>query len=134
MAGTAAVMTDDEIQTQINYAQARVDGVMRGTYNAPLTAPVPEIVFSITADISAYLCDLSYRKNKPYSTSQTPILLRYQQANLILTQIGNGSIQLDVSSPTDIEDSTGYVINQTPYGLFSPGDFGLPDWPGSGLS
>ena len=122
--GTAASLSDQVLQNHIDEAQSQVDGILRGTYDVPLD-PVPKLISSITAVVAAYIADLDYRKNKPYTSQQSPILLRYQRASTLLTQVGNGSITLDVD-PTQAEDSNGEALNPMyPGDLFTLRDFNL---------
>lgn len=121
---TAASMNDGQIQTQINYAHSQVDAALRGTYVVPLS-PVPEIIVNICADIAAYLCDTGFRKNKPYTSAQQPILLRYARAMLLLTQIANGTYIIDANPLQIVDSGAGVALNRYNGSMFSLQDFNL---------
>jgi len=125
--GTAASLDDTAIAEKIAIAQAQVDESLLGNYTVPFTdGDVPPSVQDITATIAAYLCDLSYRQNKAYTTSQTPILLMYQRAVDRLKALSNGTSLLpDKYSDGGTHGDDVTVVNQYTTPMFGPCTFGV---------
>jgi phage gp36-like protein len=77
--GTAADLSDAQIQYEIDSATANIDSELRIVYVVPFD-PVPFIIKSICTDIAAYRTDLNYRKSREYDSQNMPIILRYNLA------------------------------------------------------
>lgn len=127
MDGTAASLSDTIMSEKIAAAQAQVDEALRGNYTVPFTdGDVPESIQDITTAIAAYLCDLSYRQNKAYTTSQTPVLLGYQRAVSRLQALSSGTSWLDGKySEGGTHDDDVAVVNQYPQPMFQACNFGV---------
>lgn len=133
--GTAASLTDGAIEDAIAEATSRIDGKLGGRYKVPFADPVPALVRSVCRDLAMFLCDLTYREVRDYSSQYNPVYIRYQEAIKTLDQIAAGDIDLPdapgVETPTQSGEAV-IVINQTNQ-LFSPCDFDLrrsyPVWP-----
>lgn len=127
--GTAAGLSDADINEAITEAQQEVDGRLSDKYTTPFTSP-PAIVVSITKNIAAYLATLTYRRGNPIQTTE-PIALLYTRAQNLLAQIVSGAFPLQ--SPTDGSDeaATGPAVsNPTDGDLWSENDFRLIQQPG----
>jgi phage gp36-like protein len=96
-------ITDAQISYAITSAEGQVDLSLRKRYDLPLNDPVPSIVVSLATDIAAYLSDLTFRGNQPYQNAMHPMRLRYERANLILSQIAGGSLDIFDTVETDIQ-------------------------------
>jgi hypothetical protein len=107
--GTAATLSDDQINYEINGARADVDAALRETYLLPFDSPddsaVPLLIKQITTDIACYGADLNYRKGREYDNQNMPVPLRYQRATQLLENLRTGTITLDW--PRSNVDSSG---------------------------
>lgn len=126
--GTAADLSDEQIQYEIDSASAVIDSALRIIYKTPFTPDTPFIITSICTDMAAYGCDLNYRKSREYDSQNMPIILRYNKANNTLSQIVSGTLTIDWPR-VDISTGT-IVVHQYPYPLFDFCDvFGYrPQW------
>lgn len=93
--GSAAELTDAQIDTEIANAEAEVDLNLRVRYIVPLN-PVPVVVKYITRDIAVQLCDWTFRMSKEYGSGSNPVRLRYDRAREVLHSIRDGLYSLDV--------------------------------------
>jgi phage gp36-like protein len=102
----------EQIEAEIDNAQAEVDAALSNMYIVPLTAVpglvLPDVIKYITRDIAAYLCDLTFRMSKEYGGGANPIRLRYSRAKDLLNGLLNGKYVLDV--PEDARRSTGSEV------------------------
>lgn len=138
---TAAVLTDPQIDDAIEEAEGIVDSFVLKrftivTYEVdvinpadPLetwvftVAPVP--IRGITRNIAAYLCALTFRKNKDLPEDD-PIRLRYALSMDMLRAIRYRTADLPIDFPPVGDTSQGvYVANLYEGDLFSLSDFGL---------
>jgi len=132
LAGTAASLSDDDLTSAIDQAQAEVDGRLAVRYETPMTNP-PQLVIDLTADIAAYIATLVYRRGEPIVPGE-PILLRYQRAEALLAQAAAGTLTLPTDTTTPTADGSPTVVNPIDGDLWCAADFGLAPaqgWPGS---
>lgn len=92
--GTAAALEDEQIELEIRNASAQIDDTLRTVYAVPFVDPVPPMIASLATDISAYLCDLNYRKSREYESDNYPIVRRYNRARELLEFYRNGNMLL----------------------------------------
>jgi phage gp36-like protein len=117
--GTAADLSDAQIQYEIDSAAAYIDSYLRVLYAVPfdVPGPVPEIIMTICTDMAALGADLNFRKSREYASQNMPIIIRYQKALQALENLKTGEQTL--SSPradTNVEGAI--IIHQYPYPLF----------------
>lgn len=94
--GTAADLSDPQIQFEIDSSQAIVDSYLATTYNTPFTGSVPFLIKSICTDIAAYRADLNFRKSREYDSENMPIIRRYKAAMAMLQDLRKGVQTLSV--------------------------------------
>lgn len=116
--GTAATLSDEQIQYEIDGARADVDSALRETYKLPFDVPddnaVPLIIRQITTDLACYGCDLNYRKGREYDNQNMPVPLRYQRATQLLENLRTGTITIDWPR-ADVDTSGAGVVH-----IYSP--------------
>lgn len=125
LAGTAATLSDTDLADAIAEAQAEVDGrvVARG-YTVPFTDP-PDLIVTVTRDISAYLATLKYRRGEPIAANE-PIALRYTRAEQLLAQVASGAITLQASAGGAEQNTPqAAVVNPVDGSLFTLDDFNI---------
>jgi phage gp36-like protein len=126
--GTAATMSDAQLELAIRAAQAEVDAALRGRYTVPFPPPIPFLVWQITVDIAAYRATLRYRQGKDL-TQADPVALTHQVARQLLGSISAGKSDLDIGDGATVEESTAGGVRpaRQPYGgqMFGMSDFGL---------
>lgn len=123
--GTCATLTDDQLTTAITRAAAKVAAYTGTTYEPDAADPVvtaPELVITCTIQIATYYATLTYRKGKDMS-AMDPVYLGYEDAMKTLTDVVNGWIEVDPSTPGEPETEPGYVRNTLP-GIFDHTDSG----------
>lgn len=131
--GTAAALSDQDLQDAIDEAQSEVDGKLADRYGPllPFAAP-PKIVINITRDIAAYLATLTARKGDPIQPGD-PVQLRYNRAQGLLTQAANGQIELPTPDGAVGSEETPVptvaVNNPTDGALWTERDFSLTQVP-----
>lgn len=122
--GTAAELSDDQIQYEVDSVEADIDSTLRNMYLVPFDVPddaaVPQIIRQIATDISAYACDLNYRKGREYDNQNMPVPLRYQRAQTLLENLRTGTITLDW--PRVADTSGAGVVHQYSPALMTFGD------------
>jgi phage gp36-like protein len=117
--GTAASLSDAQIQYEIDGARATIDAALHGVYKLPFdlndtgntTATVPQIIINICTDIAAYMSDLNYRKGREYDNQNMPVPLRYQRAQTLLENLRTGTITIDWPH-ADSDGSGAGVVHQ----------------------
>lgn len=115
--GTAADLSDSQIQFEVDSASAMIDAELRVQYVVPFADPVPFIIQSIATDIAAYRTDLNYRKSREYDSAYMPIILRYNMALASLADLKKGDKTLD-SERSDPTKQGAIVIHQYDFPLF----------------
>lgn len=113
--GTAADLSDDQINYELNSASSMIDSELRVQYVVPFD-PVPDMIRTICTDVAAYRCDLNYRKSREYDSQNMPIIQRYNMALSWLMELKKGGKTLD-SPRADITKQGALVIHQYPYPL-----------------
>lgn len=107
--GTAASLSDEEINATIARVDGRIDMFLTRRYSVPLVGPVPEVIEDIATTIAAYDLTLSYYKSTDI-TDQDPVIRRYRDARGMLGQLSTGLLVLDLpGADTTIDDPV--VIN-----------------------
>lgn len=123
LAGTAASLSDDDLTSAVDQAQAEVDGRLAVRYTTPFVDP-PQLVIDITGDIAAYVATLVYRRGEPITAGES-ILLRYQRAQALLAQAASGALALPAAQAVPTSDGEPTVVNPIDGDLWCPADFGL---------
>lgn len=94
VAATAASLSDPQIQDNLDDATSQVNSALGYAYPTPFGLPYPQLIVNITRDIAAYLSDLTFRGTMDYSTTNSPILLRYARAMQQLKDLAAGAAKL----------------------------------------
>lgn len=89
------VLDSDQIQEEIENAEAQIDMALKRRYETPFEEPIPVAIRHITIDIAAYLCDLRFRGSREYENERYPFPLRYDRARRLLDDLGSGRRLLD---------------------------------------
>lgn len=92
LVGTAAELNDEQLARFIQRAQDRVDATTGFSFEDP-----PNVVVDVTLSLATFYATLAYRKGKSLDQFH-PILLMYQDATNMLSQMQQGLIEL-VSDP-----------------------------------
>lgn len=141
--GTAASMTDAELNDAIGEADSRIDAMLGSRYAMPLTSnqggqPVA-IINIMSRDMAAYFATLRWRRNKDL-TPNDPVQLRYTDISGFLNRVATGqaSLNLDVQAAGNPDDmgQAGAPINPYDGALFGQGQdydlrqptFGWDQW------
>lgn len=93
--GTAADLSDEQIQYEIDGASADIDARLRNRYQVPFEPDTPRIITQICTDLAAYKADLNFRKSREYDNDNMPIILRHKDAERLLEGIRRGRNTLD---------------------------------------
>lgn len=134
--GTAADITDAQITAEIDNAEAQINSVLARRYAVPFeSGSVPTLVTQLTADIAAYLSDLSYRggAGRQYDSRLNPLVLRYERASTFLTWLRDGEVDIpgedelppDGGSPGGlavVNRYDGHLFDPEGYDVFGPAD------------
>lgn len=115
--GTAADLSDPQIQYEIDSAAAVIDSYLRVQYVVPFAEPVPFIIKSICTDIAAYRSDLNYRKSREYDSQNMPIIQRYNMAMASLGDLQCGK-QTIPAPRENVSDQGAIIVHQYPVALF----------------
>lgn len=130
--GTAASLSDAEIQEAINEAASEINARVAGRYTVPF-AQAPAIIEKLNRDIAAYLATLVYRRGDPIDPND-PVQLRYNRAQTLLAAIQNGKAELvGAAGPVAEGTAEAEVINPYFGDLFLPADFNLGPAPYRGI-
>jgi phage gp36-like protein len=121
--GTAADLSEEQIQYELDSASAMIDSELRVAYTVPFD-PVPFLIKSICTDIAAYRTDLNYRKSREYDSQNMPIILRYNMANQTLQELKKGDKTL-TSVRSDPNAEGALIVHQYQYELFDSNEFNL---------
>jgi phage gp36-like protein len=117
--GSAASLSDDDLDDAVADAQAEVDARIGG--NRFTAATVPELVQNLTRDIAAYLATLTHRRGDPIDPND-PVQKRYDRAQGILRDIQAGKIEL-TGEPDESVDA--WVENVYSGDLFPMEELGI---------
>lgn len=137
--GTAAYLNDADLNKAISRAITEVNAKLGVRYSVPFEDPAPEMVADIATDLAAYFGTLTARGGDPLDV-RDPVALRYAAAELLLTQLQNGSATLaGATVPTSSAVSEPAVLNELDNDLFTVADFPLTPvdrfgWPGGSLT
>lgn len=124
--GSAASLSDDDLEQAIAEAQAEIDARLASRYTVPFSFPVPVVIEQATRDIAAYLGTLTFRRGDPIDAND-PVQLRYNRAQALLASIQAGKTELPVGSDGPLSEATAdaEVINPYDGDLFQLSDFAL---------
>lgn len=122
---SAASMSDEQIQANIDNAQSQVDGKLRRLYSVPFN-PVPAMIKSITIDIAGFLSTASYRQERE-TKEIDPIVRRYNRAHDMLCYLAEGHYALEDAGGQIMARMNGMGRGIPPSGgqLFTARDFRL---------
>lgn len=117
--GTAAELSDQQIEYEIRGVTAGINASLRNVYKVPFdtdatTDGVPDLIIQIATDISVYACDLNYRKGREYDNQNMPIPLRYLRAQTLLENLRSGTITLDWDPASDRSGAAGVFHHYSP--------------------
>lgn len=125
--GTAAWLSDNEIEEAIEDAATEINGRLAPRYDLPFET-IPPLVETLNRDIAAYLATLTYRRGTPIPDSD-PVALRYDRAQKLLTSAAKGDLQLvdeaEGAPVSTLAEAT--VVNPYSGDLFSADEFFGPD-------
>ena len=126
--GSAAELSDEQINDAISNAQSQVDGYLRRRYTVPFADPIPALAVSLTVDIAAYLAGLNWYQETEL-LKDDPLALRYERAVALLKDIQAGEIDLDDGDggapDADTSGAMGTPRNRYTGQLFGLRSFGL---------
>jgi phage gp36-like protein len=105
--GSAATLTEEQLDLVLEQAQAEVDGKLRARYVVPFPDPVPELVVSLTIDIACYLAGLVFYQEKEVPDTD-PVARRYKRACCLLNDIAAGYVLLDTNGAEQTAASTAW--------------------------
>jgi len=89
-------ITDLDIQTHINKAEAYVNGFLGGVFQVPFE-PVPKLIETITTDISIfYMAESLFSSNMPNLDKYQ--IARYERSKEMLEEITKGDLVLLIGS------------------------------------
>lgn len=111
---TPASLTDAQIEYEISNADAQIDEALRRRYILPLpTVPaIPAILKTLSVDIAATLCDMTFRGSREYGSVLAPARLRYERALSTLERIAAGDYRLyNIGEGPALVVEEGVVIN-----------------------
>lgn len=107
-------LSDDQIEYEIRNADEQINASLRRQYKVPLEGELPVILNTLSVDIAASLCDMTFRASREYANELSPFRLRYERANLLLERIAEGTYPIfnEGESP---ENPGGGAIVINPY-------------------
>lgn len=131
--GNAASLNEEVIRENLERAGALIDAKLATSYTTPFD-PVPRLIRDVAVDIAAYYCALIFRENRDFETDLNPLLLRYRQADALLTELATGAATIP---PDGVEPGTGVgarvavtvsrpkLFSQTEFDIKVPGQQGV---------
>jgi phage gp36-like protein len=112
--GTAATLTDAQLELALYSASNRVSVYAGGTYDSSVpAAEPPPILHDLTLDLACFWAAKTYMKFKEL-TAQSTIYIAYQNAMQLLQDVRDGKITLGIGVAPGVGDATGTVINRIP--------------------
>lgn len=94
-ARTAANLSDEALQQALDDAHAEVLGKLSTRYTMPADASTaPDMLKSLIVSVAAYVATLEWLQGKDLS-DRDPVVLRYQRAETMLSQILAGTLALE---------------------------------------
>jgi phage gp36-like protein len=118
--GTAATMSNADLQEQIELAEAYIDSRLSTHYAIPLPEPIPLLIKQVAAAMAAWHATLSYRQSADIEFND-PVSHRYRWAQQVLNELESGKSELYPTPEVGSSD----VFNQYEGELFSPQEFGI---------
>lgn len=103
----------EQIQQAIDDAENEVNLALSNFYVTPVVTdhePTIAVLKHITANIAAYLADLTFRMSKEYGSGANPLRLRYTRARSLLDGVLSGRYRLMVPE-VNLQTGTSAVIN-----------------------
>lgn len=123
--GSAAGMSDAQLQVALDDAQAEVDGKLAARTTVPLATPLPRLIRSLVADIAAYLATLTDRRSDPMGADD-PVRLRYVRAAKLLDELAAGRHPLPSPlSEADWANQSSAAVNPYDGQMMTPADAGM---------
>ena len=111
--GTAAQLTDQQLQLALYAASNRVSVYAGSVYDGSTAAAAPPpILHDLTLDLAAFWASKTYLKWKAVEP-QSPVYIAYVNAMSILQDVRNGKILLDPAPAPGINEAAA-VINLIP--------------------
>lgn len=127
--GTCAMLTDLQLAGAIERASSKVSAYVGTAYYTDAADPVisvPDLVKDLTVQIATFYGTLIYRKGKDLSAFD-PVYLAWSDATKTLTDIANGTIEVQPLPPADPVADAGHPVNTIP-SIFRHSDSGtVPD-------
>jgi phage gp36-like protein len=112
--GTAAKLTDQQLTQALTAASTRVSVYFGSIMDSSVPQAVPPDVFQpLTLDLAAFYATRIYLKNKEFPATH-PVYLAYKDAMTLLNDVRDGKIRLDPAAAGGINSETGTVINRIP--------------------
>jgi hypothetical protein len=113
-AGTAAQLNDAQLTLAIEAASTRISTYTGTVWDSSTPASVPpDLIKDLALDLAAWWATTYYSKHKDMS-AQHPVVLRYNEAKIVLEDIRAGRIRPDVQPAGSVGGETGRVINGIP--------------------
>jgi phage gp36-like protein len=105
--GTAASLSDEQIDTAIESAESLINAKLATGYRVPFPdGSVPVLVVRICNALAAFDSDQTFREVRDYSSELHPVYLRYKEALALLDQLQKGTAVLPDYEPPE-DDSGG---------------------------
>lgn len=112
--GTAAKLTDEQLQLALESASSRVSVYAGGIYDGSTpAATAPEVFKPLTLDLAAFWAYRTYLKHKAMPADH-PVFLAYKESMQLLEEVRAGKIRLDPAVAPGIGSETGHVVNRIP--------------------
>lgn len=112
--GSAAKLTDDQLNLALAAASARVSVYAGNVYDGSTPQAVaPDIFESLTLDLAAFYAFRTYLKHKEMGPTH-PTWLAYKESMGLLEEVRAGKIRLDPAVAPGIGSETGHVVNRIP--------------------
>jgi phage gp36-like protein len=119
-------ITDEDIQLNIEKAEAYVNGFLGGVFVTPFN-PIPRLIESVTTDLTVFfLAESLYSSNQPNLDEYYKV--RYERAIQMLNDIASGDLLLTTPEGILVRprgDGTGGYATTNNQQLFSYED---PEW------
>lgn len=125
---TAADLSDDQLNTEIDQADQTIDGYISRFYATPVSdedaAKSPVKTWS--TNIAAYLATLTNRRGKDLSPND-PVVLRYTQTMVQVLAVNKGAMSLPITpqSGGSLSAGAGAVLNQPYFDPFACNTLGF---------
>jgi phage gp36-like protein len=122
--GTAADLSDGQLQDAIDTATAEIDASLSNRFTVPFPSPFPAMVVHVCKAIAAWHANAISLESADIGAND-PVQRRFEWAKDMLTKIASGDIDLpDLTSATGTDAS---MVAFPAYDgvMFWPGNFGV---------